>query len=194
GSFEWGGEDLSGVDVFDDKRPGWGSPIHELLVDHQVTIFFHGHDHLFAYQDLDSVVYQEVPASTDDNYDYGRMACGGYVLGQLRPSSGHLRVSVFSDYVTVDYVRAFLPSEGDNGSVEFSYTVCPCSDVCGDFNRDGVTNIQDLSWFANCSGLSAQYECYCCDINGNGIIDLSDFATFATFLGLSQPCPQQSAR
>lgn len=189
GSFEWGGENIDGGWGFAVRRPGWATPIHQLLVDNDVTVFFHGHDHFFAYQELDGVVYQEVPTPSDDNYDYGRMSCGGYVLGHFLPSSGHLKVSVFPDYATVDYVRAFLPAEGDNGSVDFSYTLYSCPDVCADFNRDGVTNLPDLAWFAFCCGLTAQYECYCCDVNGNGTVDLCDFATFATFIGLSQPCP-----
>jgi len=32
------------------------------MADHQVTIFFHGHDHFFAKQQQDSVIYQLVPS------------------------------------------------------------------------------------------------------------------------------------
>ena len=71
GSFEWGGEDLAGKYVFDTMRPGWGVPVHELMVNNGVTIFFHGHDHVFVKQDLDGVVYQECPQPSDADYSLG---------------------------------------------------------------------------------------------------------------------------
>ena len=43
---------------------------HQLLVDNNVTAFFHGHDHLFARQELNGVVYQACPqpgATNDKN-------------------------------------------------------------------------------------------------------------------------------
>jgi hypothetical protein len=36
-------------------------PIHQLLLENHVTTVFHGHDHLFAKQELDGIIYQEVP-------------------------------------------------------------------------------------------------------------------------------------
>ena len=120
GSFEWGGEDLSGQDVFDTKRPGWGFPIHEVLVDNQVTIFFHGHDHVFVKQELDGVVYQECPRPNDLLYGPGQFT---YVYGDLVNNSGHLRVHVSPIEVTVDYVRAYLPDNGEDGEVAYSYTI-----------------------------------------------------------------------
>ncbi len=59
--WEWGGENTEGEDEFAKQRPGWEMPIHDLLVKHGVSIVFHGHDHLFIKQDLDGIVYQEVP-------------------------------------------------------------------------------------------------------------------------------------
>ena len=60
-TYEWGGEGRKGEGTFKEKRPGWDLPIHQLMVKTGVTIFFQGHDHLFARQDLDGIVYQEVP-------------------------------------------------------------------------------------------------------------------------------------
>ncbi len=57
----WGGKGVTGKDEFDQMHPGWGKPIHQLLVDNGVSIVFHGHDHMFVKQDLDGVVYQLVP-------------------------------------------------------------------------------------------------------------------------------------
>lgn len=126
--YEWGGHNPDGADVFKDQRPGWPMPIHELLVKNHVNIVFHGHDHLFVKQDLDGIVYQEVPqpghplGGTRSAEEYGYK---GPVLG----SSGHLRVSVEARQAVVDYVRAVVPgitrTELANGAVEFRYTVSP---------------------------------------------------------------------
>lgn len=124
--YEWGGQDPRGGDVFAQKRPGWSAPVHGLFVRHGVTIFFQGHDHLFARQELDGVVYQEVPNPADATYAaFNREA---YLSGEIRPNSGHVRVVVAPASVRVDYVRGVRPGEearagGKNGDVAFSYTV-----------------------------------------------------------------------
>jgi len=41
----------------------------------------------------------------------------------VKPNSGHLRVTVSPEKVTVDYVRAFLPGDGVNGHIEYSYSI-----------------------------------------------------------------------
>ena len=127
GLYEWGGNDRRGVRLFEEKRPGWEMPIHDLFVKTGVTIFFQGHDHLFARQDLDGVVYQSTPNPADSTYQaFNRDA---YRTGDVLPNSGHLRVTVSPEQVRVDYVRSFLPAdEADgrrNGEVAFSYTVRP---------------------------------------------------------------------
>ncbi|MCY2952886.1 MAG: hypothetical protein NTU53_13060 [Planctomycetota bacterium] len=40
-------------------------PIRQLLVQNHVNIAFQGHEHLYAKQDLDGIVYQEVPQPGD---------------------------------------------------------------------------------------------------------------------------------
>jgi hypothetical protein len=122
-SFEWGGEDHYGYPAYATKRPGWASPIHQLLVDHNVTIFFHGHDHTFVRQELDGVIYQECPQPDDSRYGPGFAWHGQYLHGGTRNNSGHLRISVSSGSVTVEYVRAYLPGDGPNGEIAYSYTV-----------------------------------------------------------------------
>ena len=72
--YEWGGHNPDGTDAFKEKRPGWPMPIHELLVKNHVNIVFHGHDHLFVKQDLDGIVYQEVPQPGHPRYDNTRSA------------------------------------------------------------------------------------------------------------------------
>ena len=46
-----------------------------------------------------------------------------YLNGDQRTNSGHLRVTVSAQQVTVEYVRAYLPDDGPNRSVEYSYTI-----------------------------------------------------------------------
>ena len=51
--FEWGGKNADGTPGFDTHRPGWGGvPIHQLLIDNGGSAYFHGHDHLYAYEIL----------------------------------------------------------------------------------------------------------------------------------------------
>ena len=38
------------------------------MAKHGVTIFFQGHDHLYALQERDGIVYQEVPMPADQGY------------------------------------------------------------------------------------------------------------------------------
>jgi hypothetical protein len=123
--YEWGGKNRAGEWEFDKKRPGWELPVHQLMVKNGVTIFFQGHDHLFARQQRDGVVYQEAPNPADQGYSvYNRDA---YRSGDILPNSGHLRVTVSPANVKVDYVRSYLPQDETpdrkNGEVAFSYTI-----------------------------------------------------------------------
>ena len=129
GLYEWGGNNPDGTYAFDQMRPGWGKPIHQLLVSYGVNAVFHGHDHLFVRQELDGITYQEVPQpgsaivnQTSSAEEYG------YKSGDLLGGPGYLRVLVSPDEVTVDYVRTAIPaSQGNskiqNGQVDFSYTI-----------------------------------------------------------------------
>lgn len=123
--YEWGGYGRKGIWEFDAMRPGWELPIHQLMAKNGVTIFFQGHDHLFARQELDGIVYQEVPTPADDTYTaFNRDA---YTSGTVMPNAGFLNVTVSPDAVNVDYVRSFLPKDESgqnrNGSVGYSYSI-----------------------------------------------------------------------
>ena len=123
---EMGGYDTDGTTYsFGTNRPGWDAPIHQLFVTNHVTAFFHGHDHGYAKESLDGVVYQEVPMSADPQYTTGGFTNPGWYAGaKILPNSGHLRVTVTGASATVDYVRAFLtPEDGENNSVAASYTM-----------------------------------------------------------------------
>ena len=103
--YEWGGHNANGSSGFAAERPDWEAPIHQLLADNDVTIFFHGHDHLFVKQDLDGVVYQEVPQPSYRQYDKTSSAQQyGYTSGDVLGCCGYLRVTVSPSAVTVDYV------------------------------------------------------------------------------------------
>ena len=123
--YEWGGRNKRGDWEFNQKRPGWELPVHQLMVKHGVTIFFQGHDHLFARQERDGIVYQEVPMPADQGYvAYNE---DRYQSGVKLPNSGHLRVTVSPEQVKVDYVRCYLPKDETDqrktGEVAHSYTI-----------------------------------------------------------------------
>ena len=125
GLFEWGGRNKRGEWEFDAKRPGWELPIHQLMVKNGVTVFFQGHDHVFARQELDGMVYQTLPEPADPSYTlYNKEA---YHNGDVLPNSGRVRVTVSPEKVRVDYVRSYLPKDETpqtrNGMVAYSYTV-----------------------------------------------------------------------
>jgi len=128
--FEWGGKEADGVTIgFAVKRPQWSAPIHQLLVNSGVTAVFHGHDHVYVNQQLDGIVYQEVPQPAAVNTSNGATIARDYhyTSGTVVSSAGHLRVSVSANQVKVDYVRAWLPenenSQRKNGQIDHSWTL-----------------------------------------------------------------------
>ncbi|MEI6669475.1 MAG: PKD domain-containing protein [Acidobacteriota bacterium] len=139
--YEWGGYDKSGTTYqFPAKRPTWYKPIHQLMVENKVTIFFAGHDHLFSREQVDGVIYQEVPNPADntytafnaDAYKPSKISLPGArydpSYGVTMPNAGHLYVTVSPSHVTVAYVRAVLPGDeskagATNGAVAFSYSL-----------------------------------------------------------------------
>jgi hypothetical protein len=125
--YEWGGRNKKGQWEFDKKRPGWELPVHQLMAKNKVTIFFQGHDHIFVKQELDGVIYLELPEPADPNYAlYNDDA---YKSDVKYPNSGYVKVSISKENLKVDYIRSFLPKdeiEGHkNGEVAYSFTVLP---------------------------------------------------------------------
>jgi hypothetical protein len=126
--YEWGGHNPDGSYAFDKYRPGWSLPIHQLLVANHVNAVFHGHDHLFVKQELDGIIYQEVPQpSAARPNNTGSATEYNYLTGDLLGSPGHIRVTVSPDGVTVEYVRTYLPEDRNdrqvNGQVEYLYSI-----------------------------------------------------------------------
>lgn len=145
---EWGGEP-----GFAQNRPGWAKPIHQLFADTKVTIFFQGHDHMFAREKVDGVIYQEVPNPGDNSYF--AYNCDAYAPSAIQwsgpagygvydpaesvrlPNTGFLDVTVSGDGVHVDYIRTYrdvdlstnpnkmFTGKEANGEVAFSYSIPP---------------------------------------------------------------------
>jgi len=125
GNYEWGGRSGTGTWAFPTNRPGWDLPIHQLMVENHVTIFFQGHDHIWAHQQLDGVTYQTLPEPADPFY--ALFNADAFLTGDKLPNTGYTRVSVSPTGVTVEYVRTWLPKdEGPgkvSGTVAFRYTI-----------------------------------------------------------------------
>jgi hypothetical protein len=130
--YEWGGLNADGVtDGFAANRPGWSMPVHALLVRNKVNVVFHGHDHLYACQTLDGIVYLECPQPGTANYtSLGSAGDGKYTTGTLLPNSGHIRVTVTPALATAEYVRAYRPADETstrhNRDVAHALTLAPC--------------------------------------------------------------------
>ncbi len=126
--YEWGGKNVDGSEGFSAHRPGWAMPIHQLLVKNHVSAVFHGHDHLYVKQEMDGIIYQEVPQpGWEGRFDSKRVTEYGYVKGIILGSSGHLQVKMADNGATVDYIRAVLPEKETNnlknGTVVSSYII-----------------------------------------------------------------------
>jgi hypothetical protein len=138
--FEWGGYNADGTWGWDTHRlasEGWDVPIHQLMVENGVNAFFHGHDHIYAREELDGIVYLECPKPDDAGYawePYGYGETEGLYPDAIEkiPNSGHIRVTVSPTEATIEYVRAYLPGDGTNGVVADSVTVLPAASTTHD--------------------------------------------------------------
>jgi len=111
---EWGGKSNDGSYGFDQYRPGWGKPIHTLLVENKVGFVFKGHDHLYVKQELDGVIYQTVPQPSHpgDKLDVKQY---GYLSGKGVGGSGFIKVRTEGAVAYVDFVKF-------DGSIADSYS------------------------------------------------------------------------
>lgn len=122
--YEWGGKNPDGTDGFSNHRPDWEMPIHQLLVKHKVTAVFHGHDHIFAKQDLDGIVYQCLSqpgaierGNTRNAEEYG------YVNGTILNAPGYMRVNVGVDNATFQLVETNVRDITRNKSILYQYKI-----------------------------------------------------------------------
>jgi len=100
---EWGGKNNDGTYGFDTYRPGWGKPIHQILLDYKVGFVFKGHDHLYVKQELDGIVYQTVPQPSHPG-DKINVNQYGYTSGKGVGGSGFLKVTTSGIQAKVDFI------------------------------------------------------------------------------------------
>jgi Calcineurin-like phosphoesterase len=100
---EWGGNNNDGTYGFDSNRPGWGKPIHQLLLDYKVGFVFKGHDHLYVKQELDGIIYQTLPQPSHpgEKIDVTQY---GYISGKGVGGSGFLKVTTSGATAQVDFI------------------------------------------------------------------------------------------
>ena len=184
--FEWGGYNADDTWGWDDNRPaseGWDVPIHQLMVENGVDVYFHGHDHIYAREELDGILYIEVAKPDDAGYDWDPY---GYGYNEdlypdadvILQNSGYMRVSVTPTNVTIEYVRSYLPGDGTNGIVADTVVIGEeAPSILGDVNDDGLVNSLDaLIILKGDVGLDISSHCpmNCGDANGDGLVNSID--------------------
>ena len=102
---EWGGLNRDGTPGFDTNRPGWGKPVHQLLLDNGVDIVFKGHDHLYVKQELDGIIYQTLPQPSHPGDKVNSSIEYGYKSGKVVGGSGFLKVTTNSKGIKVDFIK-----------------------------------------------------------------------------------------
>jgi len=186
--FEWGGYHLNGTTWgFDTQRPGWGpDPIHQIMVQNGVSAFFHGHDHQYAYEMRDGIVYQSMPSAYNGSFNYYNES-NEYTIKVL-PSPGHLRVTVNPDETTVEYIAT------SGGAVNHSYTIepnAPGEGILGDVNGDGNVSVTDaLIILSGDVGNDISQFCpvNCGDVSDDGMVTAIDALIILSYdVGLSIP-------
>jgi 3',5'-cyclic AMP phosphodiesterase CpdA len=125
--FEMGGKNIDGTWGFDTNREGWGKPLHTIMKENNVTVFFHGHDHFYGKQEKDGIIYQEIPQPSNRNITNTSASEYGYVNGILLPGRGFLLVTVSALDVKVEYIGTYLPGEENaarkNATAIDTYTI-----------------------------------------------------------------------
>jgi hypothetical protein len=104
----------------------WGSTIHPMLIDNDVSIVFHGHDHAFADEVQDGIRYTLVPMPHTAEKEHAR---GQFydtqgnlrnLYGEVLSNPGHLKV-VIDNGVTVRYIGSSL--DDNNKEIKHSYCI-----------------------------------------------------------------------
>jgi predicted phosphodiesterase len=118
--FEWGGYEADGNTWgFDSRRPGFGGvPIHQLMKDNNVSAFIHGHDHQYAYEVRDGIVYQSMPRPST-GIDFQLYRESDPYTERVLGNPGYLRVEVSPEKCIAEYVRSNLQE------VSHTYTIRP---------------------------------------------------------------------
>lgn len=103
--YEWGGKNENGIDEFSKMRPDWDMPIHDLLVKYGIDAVFHGHDHFYAKQEKDGMIYQLVPQPGTPGNSVNDASSYGYESGVFLPSPGYIRVVVSPQKAVIEYIK-----------------------------------------------------------------------------------------
>ncbi len=177
--FEWGGYEADGVTWgFDTERVGWGDEtIHQMFIDYGVSAFFHGHDHQYAYEVRDDIVYLSLPRPST-GLDFNYYSVSDPYTEVVMASPGYIRVSVDPAVATVEYIS----SSNTIGTVNHSFTIDPNDyeppeGILGDVNNDGLANSTDaLIVLKGDVGLDISSHCpmNCGDVNGDGFVNSTD--------------------
>lgn len=190
--YEWGGLNAKGTWEFDSRRPGWELPIHQLMVENHVTIFFQGHDHIWVRQELDGVIYQSLPEPADPFYTlYNDDA---YLSGDKFSNTGYTRVAVSPSQLKVDYVRTYLPGDENaeriNGKTAFSYSIA-ANGVTNSFNlainKSGSGNVTSQP-----AGIDCGIDCNATFAGNSSVTLLATAAAGYVFDGWSGGCSNKT--
>jgi len=97
---EWGATESD----FIANRPGWTyhNSIHDLMIDNNVSAFFHGHDQFYAIENLDGVLYQECPMPSSTTSGSRNEYPDAYELD----SGGYLKVTISPANTEINYVSS----------------------------------------------------------------------------------------
>ena len=187
--FEWGGYEADGTTWgFDTKRSAFGDdPIRQLFNDNHVSAFFHGHDHQYAYEVRDGIVYQSLPRPST-GIDFNYYSESDQYTEKVLSNSGHLLVTVTPTEATVAYVRS-------NSGETYSYVIEPYISVeptiLGDVNGDDLVNSTDALLVLSCDvGLDTSSFCpmNCGDTNGDGSVNSTDALVILSYdVGVTVP-------
>ena len=121
---EWGGNDVGGSPyTWATNRSGWGSqPIRQMMEANNVSAFFHGHDHQYAYETYNDMVYTSVPSGSFTG-SFNMYTTGGNggntIYADSTQGAGHLKVTVGPAQTTVDFIRY------NASTAAHSYTIAP---------------------------------------------------------------------
>jgi hypothetical protein len=179
------------------------------MVENGVDAFFHGHDHIYAREELDGIIYIEVAKPDDAGYDWEPYGYGYnenlYLDADvILPNSGYMRVSVNPQNLTLEYVRSYLPGDGENGVVADSVVIEPKqTGILGDVNGDEQVNTMDaLIVLSGAAAMDISGYCpiYCGDVNGSETVNTTDALIILSYAaGMTVPfdvgvasCPNEA--
>lgn len=126
---EWGGYNEDGSTyAWATERPGWGADtVHDIMVDNCVSTVFHGHDHQYAYETRDGVIYTAAPsASFTGNFNGYTVGTGGRNGQTIYANTGsqdpgYIKLTVGPSVATVAYMKT------SGTTATHTYTVQPCA-------------------------------------------------------------------